>query len=61
MEQDIIKSTFEEYVAPLNSEIFLRQINELQADKYMKKFDTLRFAKLFIFAQLDQIKSLSDL
>lgn len=38
----------------------LEQIRTLQMDRYVKKLDTITTCKLFVFAQLMQIKSLTD-
>jgi len=59
--QDTTKSTFKEYLLPLNCEKLLKQINVLNLDKYTKKLDVGKFSKLLIFAQLTHINSLGDI
>lgn len=61
MDKDNTKSTFTEYLIPLNYEIMLEQIQHLNLDKYVKKLDCITTTKLFIFAQLLQIKSYTDI
>lgn len=61
MDKDTTKSTFKEYLIPLDREFLLNQIAKLGLDKYTKKLDSITFCKLFIFAQLCQIKSLADI
>lgn len=61
MDKDTTKSTFTEYLLPLDYEFLLKQIEKLKLDKYTKKLDTLKFSKLFIFAQLKHIGSLADI
>jgi hypothetical protein len=61
MDKDNTKSTFMEYLIPLNIEIMLAQIKHLNLDKYVKKLDCITTTKLFVFAQLLQIKSYTDI
>ena len=61
MDKDNTKSTFTEYLMPLNYEFMLAQIKHLNLDKYVKKLDCITTTKLFIFAQLLQIKSYTDI
>lgn len=61
MDKDNTKSTFTEYLIPLNYEMMLQQIKHLNLDKYVKKLDCITTRKLFIFAQLTQIKSYTDI
>lgn len=55
------KSTFKEYIQPLEFKVMSKMIEHEKIDKYVKKLDTMAFAKLFIFAQLHQIASLTDI
>lgn len=41
--------------------IFNEQVEKYQLDKYTKKLKTLSFTKLFLYAHLNQMKSLYDL
>jgi hypothetical protein len=61
MDKDNTKSTFTEYLISLNYEMMLQQIKHLNLDKYVKKLDCITTTKLFIFAQLTQIKSYTDI
>jgi hypothetical protein len=61
MDKDTTKSTLTEYLIPLNSEFILKHIRSLNLDKYTKKSDITTCSKLFIFAQLNQQKSYTDI
>jgi hypothetical protein len=61
MDKNTTKSTIGEYLIPLNTEYIFKYINFLNLDKYTKKLDTLTFSKLFVFAQMKQISSLTDI
>jgi hypothetical protein len=61
MDKDTTKSTFMEYLLPLDREFLLKQIEKLKLDRYTKKLDTITFSKLFVFAQLKHIGSLADI
>lgn len=61
MDKDNIKSAFGEYLIPLNTDILLKQVATLKLDRYVKKLDTEKTCKLFIYAQLMQLKSLEDI
>lgn len=61
MDKNTIKSTLTEYLVPLNPKVMLQQIQQLNLDKYVKKLDSSTTAKLFIFAQLMQIQSYTDI
>lgn len=61
MDKDNTKSTLTEYLIPLNYEMMLQQIKHLNLDKYVKKLGCITTAKLFIFAQLTQLKSYTDI
>ncbi len=61
MDKDNINSTFKEYLIPFSSEFIMKQIRSLKLDSYMKKMDTSTCSKLFIFAQLTQKTSYTDI
>lgn len=61
MDKDNIKSTLTEYLIPLNHKFMLQQIQQLELDKYVKKLDSVTTTRLFIFAQLMQIQSYTDI
>lgn len=61
MDKNITKSTFMESFFPLNHEFLMKQIESLKLDKYTKKLDTVKFSKLLVFAQLDELEILADI
>ncbi|EPZ53165.1 IS4 family transposase [Alicyclobacillus acidoterrestris] len=61
MGKHIIKSTLAEYLSPLNPVEMLREIKTLGLDRYTKKLDSITFLQLLVFAQLQQIDSLTSL
>lgn len=46
---------------PLSQEFLMNQIESLKLDKYTKKLDSIKFTKLLVFAQLDELESLADI
>lgn len=50
-----------EHLVPLDLKTMLREIDRLKLDKYTKKLDTVTLSKLFVFAQVKQIGSLTDI
>ncbi|WP_019412392.1 IS4 family transposase [Paenisporosarcina sp. TG20] len=58
MDNNTIKNVFKEYIHPLNMKAIQKKIDQAQVDKYVKKFDSLTFVKLFIYAQLKNLSSL---
>jgi hypothetical protein len=61
MDKDNIKSTLTEYLIPLNHKFMFQQIQQLELDKYVKKLDCITTTRLFVFAQLMQIQSYTDI
>ena len=61
MDKGIMKSTLAEYFVSLDTKLMLRQIESLHLDKYTKKLDSIKFTKLLLFAQVNQIPSLTAL
>ncbi len=55
------KNVFKEYLNALDEKILLKMADSLKLDKYAKKLDTLMFAKLFIYAELMEIPSLTEI
>lgn len=55
------KSTFCEYLHALDCHVISKMIESSKTDRYVKKLDSLKFLKLFIHAQLNQIESLTDI
>jgi IS4 transposase len=54
-------NTFSKYLDPIFVNHVFALIKELQLDRYVKKLDILKFLQLFIYAQLNQTKSLRDI
>lgn len=50
-----------EHLVPLDLKAMLREIDRLKLDKYTKKLDTVTLSNLFVFAQVKQIGSLTDI
>lgn len=61
MDKHTTTSTLMEYLAPMNMEKVRQLIERSGLDRYTKKLDTLTFSQLFIYAQLHQIPSLTDI
>ena len=61
MDKDTTKLTLTEYLKPLNHKFFSDHIHNHCLDRYVKKLNTMKLTKLFVFAQLKHITSYSDL
>lgn len=61
MDKNTIKTVFKEYIHPISETVFSKIIDQMGLDKYVKKFDSLTFIKLFIYAQLMQLDSLKKI
>ena len=61
MDKDTTKSALAEYLVPLNTESILQELNRLQLDRYVKKLGTAQFIELFVYAQVKQIGTLTDI
>lgn len=61
MDKNITPSTFMESFLPLSQEYLIQQIESLKLDKYTKKLDCVKFTKLLVFAQLNELDSLADI
>lgn len=61
MDKDITKPTINELLKPLNESTFMKMINTMDLDKYVKKLTTYKFLALLIFAQITEAKSLAHL
>ncbi|MNQ70818.1 Transposase DDE domain protein [compost metagenome] len=61
MDKDTTKLAIREYLFPLNHPILQKNIQEQGLDRYVKKLNCLTTTKLFVFAQLKQIRSYSNL
>jgi len=61
MDKINIKNVFKEYLNVIDEKILLKMANYLELDKYVKKLDTNVFTKLFIYAELMEIPSLTEI
>ncbi|WAH38280.1 IS4 family transposase [Alicyclobacillus dauci] len=61
MDKDSTKSVFAEYVLPLNVSSILQELDHLKLDRYVKKLGVIPFIRLIVFAQVNQIPSLTDI
>ncbi|WAH38326.1 DUF4372 domain-containing protein [Alicyclobacillus dauci] len=61
MDKDTTKSVFAEYVLPLNVSSILQELDHLKLDRYVKKLGVIPFIRLIVFAQVNQIPSLTDI
>jgi hypothetical protein len=61
MDKDTTKITLTEYLNPLNHKFVSDYTQKHNLDRYVKKLDSLTTTKLFVFAQLMQIRSYTDL
>ena len=61
MDKHNIKNVFKEYLNPLEAPILSKMAAQMKIDKYVKKLDTLTFTQLFIYAQLAEIQSLTEI
>jgi IS4 transposase len=52
------KSSFEQWLSPISSELFEEQVNAHQLDYYTKKLYMASFTKLLLYAQLHETESL---
>lgn len=52
------KSSFEQWISPINFKNISKQIKILKLDHYTKKLDTSSFIKLLLFSQLIECESL---
>ena len=59
--KDITNSTFFQLFKPIIGKDFLKTLNFLEADKYLKKLNTVQFIELIAQAQFEQQKSLRDI
>lgn len=59
--KDTTNSTFFQLFEPFNNENFQETLEQLEADKYFKKLNTVQMIELISYAQLNQLKSLRDI
>jgi hypothetical protein len=61
MDKNTIKTVFKGYIHPIDEKVVSKMVNHMELDKYIKKLNSLTFTKLFIYAQLKQIPSITKL
>src|SRR5699024_6960544 len=61
MDKDTTKSTINELLNILDEQKFLKLVNVLNIDRYIKKLSAYKFLQLFIIAQLNEAESLRAL
>lgn len=61
MVKDNINSTINELLNVLDEQTFMKIINVLDIDKYVKKLTAYKFFELLVFAQIKEINSLTHL
>jgi hypothetical protein len=61
MDKNSTKTVFKKYLHPMDGDILSKMATHLGLDKYVKKLDTLTFVKLFIYAQIQQTSSLTNI
>lgn len=61
MDKDNTKSTINELLKVMDEEKFIKLINVVNFDKYVKKLTSYKFFELLIVAQLNQAESLTQL
>jgi hypothetical protein len=61
MDKNITKTVFNKYLHPMDEGVLNKMAEQMEIDKYVKKLKILPFVKLFTYAQLKQISSLTDI
>lgn len=61
MDKHTTKSVFKEYLLPFDSKFVFKQISLMNLDQYIKKLNTSQCAKLFIYSQIHQLGSYTDI
>ncbi|MCZ0702348.1 hypothetical protein J2T56_000905 [Natronobacillus azotifigens] len=61
MDKHNIETVFNKYLHPIDEGILMKLAERFEIDKYVKKLGVVPFVKLFIYAQLKQISSLTDI
>lgn len=61
MDKDITKTTINELLNELNEKAFIRILNVMDLDKYVKKLTAYKFLQLLIIAQVNEVESLTRL
>lgn len=61
MDKNNTKTVFNKYLHPMDEGVLNKMAEHLELDKYVKKLKVIPFVKLFTYAQLKQISSLTDI
>ncbi|ESU31632.1 hypothetical protein G3A_15620, partial [Bacillus sp. 17376] len=61
MDKNNTKSVFNKYLHPLGEGVLIKMAEQFELDKYVKKLKIIPFVKLFTYAQLKRISSLTDI
>lgn len=61
MDKNNKKNVFNKYLQPIDEGILIKMAEQMGLDKYVKKLKIIPFVKLFTYAQLKQISSLTDI
>ncbi|MCZ8512645.1 IS4 family transposase [Paenibacillus filicis] len=61
MDKDTLFSSFGKWLAPICTKSFTEKVKETNQDKYVKKFTTLSYLKLFLHAQIQQRDGLREI
>lgn len=57
MDNSTPKTSFEQWVSPINTKLFQPLVTDHQSDYYTKKLTTESFLKLLLYAQLNEVES----
>src|SRR5690625_7464050 len=55
------KNSFRQWFSSINLQLFEKNVKTMKLDYYTKKLTTESFLKLFLYAQLEEVKSLHEL
>jgi IS5 family transposase len=61
MDKNNTKTVFNKYLHPMDEGVLNKIAEQMELDKYVKKLKIISFVKLFTYAQLKQISSLTDI
>ncbi|MGY3717856.1 DUF4372 domain-containing protein, partial [Sutcliffiella cohnii] len=61
MDKNNIKTVFNKYLYPMDEGVLQKIAEQMKVDKYVKKLKIIPFVKLFTYAQLKKITSLTDI
>jgi hypothetical protein len=61
MDKDTLFSSFGKWISPICAKTFTERVREMEQDKYVKKFTTLSYLKLFLHVQIHQRDGLREI